>query len=44
MVMEFNTPANEMSGAVLKNTLRKRKGKSKPKTKSKKKEKYGCDA
>jgi len=44
MAIELNSPANEMSGTVLRNTLRKQKGKSKPKTKSKKKKNCGCDA
>jgi hypothetical protein len=43
MAMEFNSPANEMSSTVMRNTLRKRKGK-KPKAKGKKKKDCGCDA
>ena len=43
MAIEFNSQATEMSGPILRNTLRKKKGKSKPKTKGKKKN-CGCDA
>jgi hypothetical protein len=44
MVVEISSQASEMSGPILRNTLRKHKGKSKPKSKGKKKKDCGCDA